>query len=430
MNKIVFMGGSLAGVKAAEEIRLLDPASTIKILLWEPHLPYFRSQFASFLGNEISADKLAVRDRGFYEQNHIEILTNKKISRVNFRKGQITFEDKEKLDYDVLVLTDTPHTKLPDVKGNHRNGVFGLRRMSDALEISKLLPVVETVVIQSQTLAGLRIAASLRRCQKEVIWVTPEKRILSGVLNEEALNVVRNLVEEAGVRLVEDNEIAEVLGDTEAKAFRLKSGKVLAAQLVLWPDAGADLKLFKESELQCDEKIPVNAQFQTNISNVFALDDLCQSEAGFWPAWGETYSQVLEQQAKALAACLNGQGMVAEYPVCAFTGLVGPHKLQMIGQTLPQTTTEVLAAAEPEHNKFRQLLIENDIAVGAVLVNCENERERFARLIRERCRISQETNPLPGNIQRVVAEILPGPVMVTEEPVAESIPQAKAVGPV
>ena len=126
---------------------------------------------------------------------------DKKISRINFRKSQIGFEDKSKLDYDLLILTDTPSMILPDTKGNHRTGVFGLRRMTDMVEMGKLLAICETIVIQSQTLLGLRVALALRRRGKEVIWVTPETRFLSQFLNEEAGNFVRSLVEESGVRI-------------------------------------------------------------------------------------------------------------------------------------------------------------------------------------------------------------------------------------
>ena len=62
--------------------------------------------------------------------------------------------------------------------------------------------------------------------------------------------------------------------------MRLESGKVMAAQLVIFPDAEEDFKLFADSPLKINQRICVNAQFKTNIDNVLASHEACELETG------------------------------------------------------------------------------------------------------------------------------------------------------
>lgn len=394
MKQIVIVGGSPAAIKIAEEIRNDDQESVIKVFLWENQLPFSRQDFPQFLAHDLSIDKLYVRPKSFYEQHRIELVFDKKISRVNFKRGQVFFEDKEKIDYDILVISDTGNAKLPDVKGNHRAGVFAVRKLADAGEIFKLLATSETVVVQSQTFAGLRLLASLRKRDKETLLITPESRILSKIVDEESSGILRSFLEEGGVRVLEQSEIAEVLGDTEAKAVRLKSGKVIATQLVLWPDAGADLRLFKETELQITEQIAVNANFQTNISNVFCVDDLCSAVQGPSQIYQDQYPQILDQQGKTVAAAINGRGLIPELPAKSFSLKIKNSSLHLIGDTEVRPGIRTAKEIDPEHKRYKKFFVEHDVVVGAVLVNFESEFEKISRIIRERTPVSQQTDKI------------------------------------
>jgi len=399
MKQIIIIGGSLAGVRFAEDLRGVDQESSIKILLGDGNLPVVRSSLTAYLSGELTLEQILARPRDFYAQKNIELIFDKKLSRVNFRRSQIGFEDKSKLDYDQLLLTDTLATKLPEIKGIHRAGVFGWRTLADAAAVIKILPLAETVVVQSQTFLGLRLAAALRKKGKEVILATPENRILSTWADAQSSSVIKNVFQGSGVRVMEQNEIVEILGDTEVKAVRLKSGKVIAAQVVLWPDAPADMKIFKDTELPAQGKLAVNANFQTDISNVFAADDLIEGDSPCGKSSQDQYPAVLEEQGKTLAAGISGQGLIAEYPLAGFSVSIGDVSVRLLGDPAEKENTRVAVEYDEPNKKYKKIFVEREIVTGAVLVQADAEKEKFAELIRTRKNINEVPDRLWENLQ-------------------------------
>ena len=66
MKKIIILGSSPAGVKAAEEIRTLDKESEITIFCEGHQLPYQRELFGEFVAKTITEDKVFYQPQQFY----------------------------------------------------------------------------------------------------------------------------------------------------------------------------------------------------------------------------------------------------------------------------------------------------------------------------------------------------------------------------
>lgn len=391
MKKIVILGNSAAGVKAAENIRTFDAEAKITFLTTENQLPFYRSRTVNFLGGFLAMEKVFCHDRDFYSQRQMDVILDKKVSRINFRRCHVAFEDKDRLDYDVLILTDTLQTRLPDIKGMHRTGIFSLRRLGEVLELSKLIPVCDTVIVQSTTPLGLQLVCALRQRNKEVLWVSPESRILSAFWDEESSAVIQKNLEDWGVRIVLQNEVAELLGDQDFKAARLKNGKVIAAQAVCFPDAGADFKLFRDTELLFDDRIAVNDTFQTNISNVYVMDDLARHPKGNCPIWDSEIEKFLDAQAQMVASSVAGQGLVAEYPPASgFSANIHKHSLTTLGDTTLSPETRFLKIEREEGKSYLKAFVRKNIVVGAVSLNMNSELQRLAKMIRERSDVAQD----------------------------------------
>ena len=67
---------------------------------------------------------------------------------------------------------------------------------------------------------------------KDVSFIMPDEDFLS-VSDDELLSVVIDAISEKGIQIYRNTAISEILGDGDAKAVRLNSGKVLASQLVV-----------------------------------------------------------------------------------------------------------------------------------------------------------------------------------------------------
>lgn len=308
MKRILVLGSSIAGVKAIEEIRRFEPDCEAAILT-DGEYPYDRGLFAPVLSKEVDYKKIFYKPNDYYEKNRINVVVSQKIVRVNLKKCKVTTDDKQAFEGDVLIITDAPGYKLPEIKGINKNGVYTLQQLPELDQILDFLPLIDTVVIQSDSPRGASIAAAFLKRDKEVIWVVTSDQAAQELLNSDASGKMTAAVREKRLRMVAGNPIAEILGEGDVKAVRLKSGKVLATQIIIFPDAPADFKLFTDPAVTIDGKIRVNEQFQTGIEGVFALDAACVSADPGQESAGFLLVTVLEQQGATVAAALKGPKM-------------------------------------------------------------------------------------------------------------------------
>ena len=93
-------------------------------------------------------------------------------------------------------------------------------------------------------------------------------------------------------------------------------------------EAKPDLRLFKDSELQCGEAIVVNERFQTNISNVFAIYGKAgAADAGQWDASQQHF--YLEQQGRIVAGSLLGTDDKTPWPRRTWSLRIKDHAVVM-----------------------------------------------------------------------------------------------------
>ena len=139
-----------------------------------------------------------------------------------------------------------------------------------------------------------------------MILVTLGKNILSKLLNETDALILESLIAQSGIRVITESQIFEILGDNDVKAIRLQgqNEKVLGCQAILTDVDWPDLRLFKETELQHNQRVVVNANGQTNFDNVFALDAVCDNIIlNDWDT-AANYSDLVMEQSKFIAAAI------------------------------------------------------------------------------------------------------------------------------
>ncbi len=389
MKRIVVLGSSVAAGKVSEEIRRLDPESEIILMGFDGCYPYDRYLFASVIAKEVEYPQVFCRDKNFYEQHRIQVISDKKITRINLARNKIMTEDKTAFAYDALVIADAPGYRIPSIKGVNKNGVFGFTHLKEIDNILDVLPLVETVVVQSDTPEGLQIAAAFLKRDKEVIWIVSGESILPSLWGLEVGQKMASLLEIKGLRIMHENAIAEILGEGEAKAVRLKSGKILSVQVVILGDAEGDFRLFADSPLKIHNRICVDDHFRTNVDNVFAVGS---AAAGGCPivAGEDVMSCVLyEQEARITAAVLTGQPQSLApwphqrggWPVVVRSISLEGLTIDFIAETRIKDGQKEFVFADEGCKIYKKVFTDGNIPCGAYLINAHEELERFGRLI-------------------------------------------------
>jgi NAD(P)H-nitrite reductase large subunit len=167
---------------------------------------------------------------------------------------------------------------LPAFKGIRRQGVFHLARLESVKSLVRYLTFTETVVVEPRGFSGIKAALALKAVGKDVIVVVKDEALLAGIIPAERSQALARAMEKRGIRLTPGG-IDDIIGETEVKAVRLKSGKVVACDMVVIEDVAPDLRFLNDTELVVTERIPVSGGFQTNIPGVQAIDVVCQADS-------------------------------------------------------------------------------------------------------------------------------------------------------
>ena len=318
MSRLVIIGQSPAVVSAIKKIREEADGWDITLISADGERPYDRSLLAKLIARKVKENELFCETDDFYTANKVDLILDKEITRINFNRRKVFLAERAQVDYDDLIICDAPQPRLPEKKGIRKTGVFHLARLDAVRKLIKYLPFTETAVVEVVSLTGIETALALKEIGKDVIIVASEEVLLSGLLGEGTARLFLKLLEKKGIRIFLGSMIEDILGDVELKAVRLKSGKVLACEMVVFDDVAPDLRFLSEGDLVMTERITVMGTMHTNLHHVYAVDTVIEMQS---PRMKGSYSQATSiGQRQGEVAAMNVRGMEAVFTMDASDG--------------------------------------------------------------------------------------------------------------
>ena len=393
MKQFIIIGNSAAGIAAVEAIRKIDRDAKVTVISDEAYPAYCRCLISYYLAGDVKEDSIIYRPESFYKENNVELLLNKKVSRIDPKKNRVICADKTQLSYDSLLIATGSSPKFPEISGIKKTGVFGFRTIKDTRDIAGLVPVTKSAVVLGGGLIGLKAAYALKKRHIDVKVIIKSTQVLSQVLDFEAAELVQKRLEENGIEVILGQDVSEVIGEEgEIKAVKLDSGKAIAASLVVVAKGvKPNIDLVKDTEVKVKEGILSNQNLQSSIPNIYAAGDVAEvfdltlgesSINALWP--------VAVEQGKVSGANLSGK-------TTDYAGSVGMNSLEFFGmptvslgifKTKNPQDYEELKIKDPKANLYKKLLLKNNYLVGAVLVGDIKNSGVLLRLIRERIDVS------------------------------------------
>jgi 3-phenylpropionate/trans-cinnamate dioxygenase ferredoxin reductase component len=134
MSKPTFLivGASLAGAKAAQELRAQGFDGRVMLIGTEPERPYERPPLTKdYLRGESERAKAYVHPDGFYEQQEIELVTGVTVTALEPGASRVTLDDGRPLGYDRLLLATGAEPRRLHIPGADLGGVYYLRTLAD-----------------------------------------------------------------------------------------------------------------------------------------------------------------------------------------------------------------------------------------------------------------------------------------------------------
>jgi NAD(P)H-nitrite reductase large subunit len=388
MKNIVFVGNSIANCKAIEEIRKRDQESTITLVSADAFYPYGRGRLLAYLAREIKERQVYYQQDAFYKTHNVRVITNQPVTRFNFKRNQVFFENKEHLAYDILVLADLALPRLPEIKGHQKSGVYQAARLADVKTILEQIQFAETVAVQVTSLAGFLTLCALSNHGKELVVSFAASTILPDVLDPESSSILKQLMEYKGIRLMMENPIEEILGDSELKAVRMKSGKVLSTEMVILDDLRIDTRFFKDTGLELLKEEGGNfSQFRSNFSNVYWVDAIRNA----FKAPGVSDYNISDEQ-------LEGQGVALAQEILGFESdpflFSSTTKFRLkdltgfwFGQTNPSENSREFSRFDAEKNIYKKIFSSDGVLSGAVFLNADDQFDKMREMFNEKAGI-------------------------------------------
>src|SRR5947208_13273086 len=127
----IIVGASLAGAKAAEELRQRGFDGRLLLLGAEPERPYERPPLSKdYLRGESERDKAHVHDESFYPEHEIELMTSATVGAIDPAGGRLTLDGWQEVEFDRLLLTTGAEPRRLAVPGSELSGIYYLRTLA------------------------------------------------------------------------------------------------------------------------------------------------------------------------------------------------------------------------------------------------------------------------------------------------------------
>ncbi len=290
-KKIVVIGGSAAGPKAAAKARRMDESAEVTLIQKGAYLSMASCGYPYYVGGTFDNRNMllctptgVVRDPKFYlnakkiaARTRTEALSidraNKKVRIKNLETGA-----EEDLSYDSLILATGATPVLPPVPGLDLEGISTLQSMEDADFLRKVRDekkITKAVVIGGG-LIGIETSEALRLAGIETTIVERLPQLL-GFLDWEMAKLVENYIRSNGIAVHTNNGLASFLGENgKLTGVKLANGDVLPCSLaVIAIGVRPNSKLAKEAGLEIGATggIVVDQHMGTSDPSIFAAGD-------------------------------------------------------------------------------------------------------------------------------------------------------------
>lgn len=290
-KKILVIGGSAAGPKAAAKARRMDEHAEVVIIQREPELsmascgyPYYVGGFFDDRNMLLCTPTGAVRSPAFY-MNVKNIIARTETEAVSINRVGKTVLIKslqtgvtEELPYDTLILTTGSVPNMPPVPGIDLGGITTLQSMKDADYLRKIRDEkkIKNAVVIGGGLIGLEACEALELAGINITVIELLPQLLT-FLDWELAKLAENHIRSKSVNVITGNGVATFLGKNGTlTGVKLANGTELPCELaVVAAGVRPNTRLAKEAGIETGQTggICVNQYMQTSDENIYAAGD-------------------------------------------------------------------------------------------------------------------------------------------------------------
>jgi 3-phenylpropionate/trans-cinnamate dioxygenase ferredoxin reductase subunit len=383
-STFVIVGASLAGAKAAEELRSQGFDGRVVLLGAESERPYERPPLTKdYLRGESEREKAYVHAAGFYAENDIELETATAVAAIDPAGARVTLADGRALDFDRLLLATGAEPRRTSIDGGALDGVYYLRTLADCDVLRERLDGGGRVVVVGAGWIGSEFGASARQRGLDVTIVDPLALPNERIFGPEIGAFYRDVHIKHGVEMVLGDGVEALVGETAVKAVRTSGGCEIDCDFVV---VGIGIvprvELGEAAGLDVHDGILVSPSLETSAPNVFAAGDVASAQH---PFYGERIR--LEHWANALnqgpAAARSMLGQATSYDRIPYF-YSDQYDVGMEYSGYAPKWDEVVFRGERDSGEFIAFWLKDQRVIAGMNVNVWDVNEHIQALIRSR----------------------------------------------
>jgi len=386
----VIVGGSAAGMAAAQAIREQDPDGIITVLSEEADRPYFRPLIPYMVTGKKSAADVQLQGNGPYTGAGIEIRTHSRVDSVNAAEKVVRVNGGGTESYDKLLFATGSRPYIPpEIDGIGADGVFALRTLADAKAMADRVNVTDHAVMLGGGLLNLKAAFALLERGVEVTLAVYSPEVLSQLMEPADALLIRSGLDRAGLKIKTGVSATAVLADESGVAgVALDDGSEMPCQMVcIGKGVRPNVGFLTGSDITLDEGIVVDRNTACSAPDTYAAGDVAVT---FEPVSGERIMTGLWTNAVEMGRCA-GYNMSGRKT--AYAGTFGIMNATQIADvpfvsmgTVHTGSTDCEVHVRAAESTYRKLVFSPDgeRLVGALFIGDITGAGMYRYVIRER----------------------------------------------
>lgn len=378
----VIVGASLAGARAAEELRRHGFDGDVVLIGAEPERPYERPPLSKdYLRGESERGKAFVHEEGFYEQQQIELITARRATALDAQSRRITLDDGRVLGYDKLLLTTGAEPRRMSVPGADLEGIHYLRTLADCETLREHLQGGGRLAVVGAGWIGSEVAASARQSGLDVTLIDPLELPNERIFGPEIGSFYRDVHADHGVELALGEGVEAFEGQGRVSAVRTSKGRAIECDFaVVGIGVAPRVELAREAGLELDNGIAVDEHLRASAGDVFAAGDV----ANAWhPRYGrrirvEHWANALNQGPAAARSMLDEPGAYDRIPYF----FSDQYEVGMEYSGFATEWDQVVFRGDRQQGEFVAFWLKDDRVLAGMNVNVWDVNEHVQTLIR------------------------------------------------
>lgn len=382
-SRLVVVGSSLAGLRAAEAARRTGFTGTVTMIGAEDHLPYDKPPLSKAFLDSDDRPTPAYRDRESLAELGIDLVLGEPATGLDTEARSVQVGARE-IPYDALVIaTGARARSLPALDGYA--GVHTLRSLDDAVAVRSAVADGAHAVVIGAGFIGSEVASSARSRGLPATVVEASETPLARAIGEEMGAVCARLHPANGTALRTGVTAVGAEGDGRVERVLLSDGSTVDADLVVvGVGAVPDTDWLAGSGVTTDDGVLADATLATGVPGVYAAGDAVRWHNELFDETMrlENWTSAAEQGALAARNALDPAAATPYSTVPYFWSDWYGVRIQFAG--VARADEVVVVDGDVDRHRFVALYRRGDRLVGALTLARPTEIMKYRALIARR----------------------------------------------